>query len=95
MSDYRVKPAIGEPLTLREYLTLATYAREGDQRLTAEAMGVGTQTVKNHLIRAYAKLGVQTNLQAFRQMGWLRAPRDDTGAAGSASNVRCARGRVP
>lgn len=68
---------LGQPLSAREYEALAFYARLGDQKTAAHALGISMQTIKNHLSNCYLKLGVQTNLQAFRQMGWLRAP-DDT-----------------
>lgn len=67
----------GDPLSAREYQVLAVYARLGDQRHVASALAISMQTVKNHLSNAYRKLGVETNFQAFRVMGWLTAPGDD------------------
>ena len=59
------------PLTPREREVLATYARLGDQRVVAEELRLSHHTVKNILSDAYAKLGAQSALEAFRLLGWL------------------------
>jgi DNA-binding CsgD family transcriptional regulator len=58
-------------LTPRQREALAAYARTGNQREAAERLGIGYQTVKNHLAAAYAALDVGGAIDAFRAMGWL------------------------
>lgn len=53
---------------------LAAYARVGDQRQAADSLGVTLRTFKERLTNAYCVLGVQSNIDAFRALGWLRVP---------------------
>jgi DNA-binding NarL/FixJ family response regulator len=51
-------------LTEREVEVLRLLARGWDNRRIAEAMFIGEQTVKNHVSRIYAKLGVESRVEA-------------------------------
>lgn len=60
-------------LTDRQREAIEAYIAEGDQRLAAERMGIGTQTLKNHLSAVMDKLGVHSSLQAaVRYDRWKR-----------------------
>lgn len=59
-------------LTPRERQSLEAYAQTTDQREAARRLGISYQTFKNHLRRAYAKLGAHNSIAAFRKLGWLR-----------------------
>lgn len=52
-------------LTPQQRATLLAYGRLGDQRLVAAELGIGVQTVKNHLSQAYSRLGVGSAPQAI------------------------------
>jgi DNA-binding CsgD family transcriptional regulator len=65
---------LGRPLSPRQLAVLAAFARTGDQRQTAVALGISRHTARHLLQEAYAKLGVCSCIDAFRAMGWLRVP---------------------
>lgn len=65
---------LGRPLAAREVAMLAAYARIGDQRQTAAALGISPNTARHLLERAYGKLGVTGAIDAFRVLGWLHVP---------------------
>jgi len=65
---------LGAPLTPREQEVLARYAACGHQATIAADLDLSTQTIKNHLSHAYAKLGVGTGVEAMAIMGWLSIP---------------------
>lgn len=45
--------------TPREAEVLATYVESDSLKMTARAMGISTQTVKNHLVRVHRRFGVR------------------------------------
>jgi DNA-binding NarL/FixJ family response regulator len=57
-------PGRAEGLTLRESEVLALVSDGHTNREVADALYVGEQTVKSHLRKIYAKLGVQNRTQA-------------------------------
>lgn len=61
-------------LTPRQLAALVAYARAGDLRQAAFALGIRPQTLKNYLTIVYRALDVQTGIDAFRAMGWLQVP---------------------
>jgi len=67
---------LGLPLSERELAVLAAYARTGDVRAAAAALGVPYTTARNRLGWLYAKLGTYGAINAFRALGWLRVPED-------------------
>ena len=66
----------GQPLTPREIECLAVAARSHHAYEVAVTLGLHPQTVKSHLGTAYAKLGVESLVEAFAKLGWLRVPDD-------------------
>ena len=59
-------------LTRQQHRVLEHIANTGDTVvMTAAALGVTGQTVKNHLSGAYGKLGVHSITGAFVARGWL------------------------
>lgn len=67
----------GRPLSPQEIESLAAYARHGTQKEAAAQMGLQEQTIKNHLTKAYRKLGTSGSTETFRHLGWLRVPGDE------------------
>ena len=65
-------PAVNPALSPREMDVLSTYAELGEIRATADAVGLSSQTVKNHLRSIYAKLGVHSGMAAVYAMGWVK-----------------------
>lgn len=63
-----------EPLTPSELRALYLLARFETATEAAEFAGLQPQTIRNQLHRAFAKLGVNGRLEAFRKLGWLRPP---------------------
>lgn len=59
------EPSPAQLLTPQQRATLLAYGRLGDQRLVAAELGIGQQTVKNHLSQAYSRLGVASAPQAI------------------------------
>jgi two-component system, NarL family, nitrate/nitrite response regulator NarL len=53
-----------EALTPREREILVLLAKLGTQRMVARELGISWSTVKNHLVNAREKLGVDTAIQA-------------------------------
>lgn len=54
----------GQPLTPREAQFLEAYVEHGSRKEAAAALDVPAQTVKNALVVVYAKLGVESAVQA-------------------------------
>ncbi len=68
-------------MTKRQIQMLALLASGMTYKEVAASLGVSPWTVKNHVHKAYEGLGVQTAtagshsmMEAFRVLGWLRAP---------------------
>lgn len=61
-------------LSPRQLECLTAYARHGDRRQAAASIGISFKTMNIHLEKAYAFLGVQTSIDAFRAVGWLKVP---------------------
>ena len=61
-------------LTPAEEASLIAMARANTATEAAALRGVAKQTLKNELTCAYKKLGVRNREEAFKKMGWLRAP---------------------
>jgi len=61
-------------LSPAEYRTLAAYARLGDRQAVSTDLGLSYATVRGYLAAAYAKLGVNGAIDAFRALGWLTPP---------------------
>ena len=55
--------------TLRELAVLEAYTAPGaTRRSAAQSLGISANTVKEHLRRLYAKLGVHNAAQAWRRL---------------------------
>lgn len=67
-----------QPLTPLEWLTLIAYARHEDQTVAAHELGIGVHRMKNRLSRIYLKLDAHTSIGAFKAVGWLTLPGDQT-----------------
>jgi len=78
------------PLTPREVELLAAYAELDDWQEVARRLGIALTTTKSHAAAAYAKLGVQTAVGAFRVLGWLAPPGDAELAVAIAEQRRAA-----
>jgi DNA-binding NarL/FixJ family response regulator len=65
---------LGSPLTPRELEVLDAYAELGKWARVAERLGITLQTVKNHAMHAHARLGVDTTIEALRELGYIRRP---------------------
>jgi hypothetical protein len=59
-------------ITPSQFRILRAYSRLGDWRLVADELGVTMSIIKRATSRAYARLGVNGAVQAFRALGWLR-----------------------
>jgi len=68
------RPDPGEALSRRQTEALAIYAMLPLCKSVAHQMGISEHTVRDHLWAARAKLGVPTNIDAYRKLGWLRVP---------------------
>lgn len=64
-ADYR---SAFDHLTPREREVFLLAAKELSNKASAEVLGIGAETVKMHKANAYAKLGVQSSLEAYQ---WL------------------------
>ena len=64
-------------MTPRQLEVLRTYALTGSQKETAARLGIGMNTVKNHLTDAYLDLDADGAIDAFRAAGWLMVPSGD------------------
>lgn len=62
--DFADQVAPAQRLTPQQRATLIEYARAGTVHGAAQLLGIGPQTVKNHLSEAYRRLGVKTGPQA-------------------------------
>lgn len=69
--DYRLQ---FESLTQREREVLLLTASGKTNREVAEKLGIGAETVKMHRANSYAKIGVQSALDAYR---WLEKLPED------------------
>ena len=63
---------LGRPLSRRESEALAMYALFPLYKVVAYHMGIQEHTVRDHFWAARAKLGVPTNIDAYRKMGASR-----------------------
>jgi DNA-binding CsgD family transcriptional regulator len=68
-------------LSPRQRQALVLYLRLRSRKEAAARMGIALQTFKNHLGAAYAKLGVESAVEAAVAMGWLTLPEDEAPAA--------------
>lgn len=64
----------GPSLTTRQRQVLRLLAAGSGYREIARELHISEHTVRTHLSIAYARLGVDNRLDAFRRMGWLTAP---------------------
>lgn len=53
---------------------MATFVEWETVALTASALEISTQTVRNHLTAIYRKLAVTNRLGALKAVGWLSSP---------------------
>jgi DNA-binding CsgD family transcriptional regulator len=58
----------------RQLEAFATYLTRGSQKETAAAMGIRPNTVRQHLNRMYARIGVHDTFGAATKLGWLVVP---------------------
>ena len=75
-------PVPEKPLSTREFEVLNLVARGYRNQQIAEALSVEERTVRFHLGRIYAKLGVKNRVEASRfafQQGWIGACPPDKG----------------
>jgi DNA-binding CsgD family transcriptional regulator len=61
-------------LTRREIEVMATFVECETVALTASALEISAQTVRNHLTAIYRKLAVTNRLGALKAVGWLSSP---------------------
>ena len=62
-------------LTRRQWEVMEWVAAGLSRREIEQRMGIGHQTVKNHVTAIFARLGVGTIIDAFRALGWLSPGR--------------------
>jgi DNA-binding CsgD family transcriptional regulator len=62
-------------LTERQLDCLYELALGHTTEQVAETLGITPQTVKNHLTNAYLALEVDSRVEAFVVLGWLRPKR--------------------
>ena len=72
MGNYRVTDP--DKLTPRQREAVRLTMLLGSQKAACEAMGVSYQTLKNLTTQAYQRLGVPSNLEAAKALGWLDVP---------------------
>lgn len=65
---------VGKQLTEREREIMELYVEVGVQKRIGPLLGISEQTVKNHITSAYRKVGVETAIDFYRTMGWLKVP---------------------
>ena len=53
---------------------MATFVECETVAMTAGALEISTQTVRNHLTAIYHKLAVTNRLGALKAVGWLSSP---------------------
>ena len=99
-ATYTPPTAAADPASMltpqqREVLRLVTEGL-GTQDI-ARRLGLGVGTVKTHLARAYARLGVRSRLQAIVKLGWTRRPQGVRagGSKAGALPLDPAKGRGP
>ncbi|GAI87453.1 unnamed protein product, partial [marine sediment metagenome] len=64
----------GEHLTHREIDVLKLTARGLSNEKIADQLGIGTRTVRQHLMNIYAKMGVSSRMEAVAKAlreGWI------------------------
>ena len=65
---------LGTVPTRREMEMLAEYLRGGSVKEAAQRLGVGHQAAKTRLGVVYARLGVDSAIEAAGVLGWLVVP---------------------
>jgi len=68
-------PSPGAILAPRELEYLRRKAMGETMVEISHSMGVSISTVKLYLVRSHRKLGVQSAIDAFRVLGWLKVPK--------------------
>ena len=63
-------------LTPRQIEILRLRAQGRLAKEVAGELGLSEVTVKNHATRAYERLNVETAIEAFLVLGWLRVPEE-------------------
>lgn len=58
----------------RRQVVLRAVIVTGSRRKAAAALGISEHTVRGHLARLYAELGVRSALEAARELGWIDVP---------------------
>lgn len=56
----------------RRQIEVLRALEDGSQKEAGAQLGITVPTVKNHLTAVYRKLGVNSLVEAYRQLGWLR-----------------------
>ena len=72
-----VSHTLGVParhLTPREQDVLRLVGLGCSNKGVADRLGVSVQTVKNHMTVVLEKLDVESRVEAFRAVGWLKVP---------------------
>ena len=64
-----------DALTPREREVFVLAAKGFSNKEAAEVLGIGAETVKMHKANAYAKLGVQSSLEAYQWLENLPTPQ--------------------
>lgn len=63
-----------QELSPREREVLLTYAQQGTYQKTADRLGIGRETVREHLRKVHRKLNVKSSIEAY---GLIRGEQDD------------------
>jgi DNA-binding CsgD family transcriptional regulator len=60
--------------TPRQLEVLRVCIEEGSRKRAAYRLGISGYTLRNHLTELYGRLGVTTEIEALRELGWLTVP---------------------
>ncbi len=83
--------------TARQLDCIRAYCATGSQIAAAHSLGITTQTLKNHMLDLYQRLGVGGAMEAAMALGYVTLPDDDgraiCGWLGYCSRTRHHRGQ--
>jgi len=65
-----------------QLVAFRAYVETGSQKAAADRCGIRVQTVKNHMLGLYRRLGVGGAMEAAGALGWVRVPGGDPRSCG-------------
>ena len=69
-----IGPTLGP--TPGQLVAFRAYVETGSQKAAAHQCGIRVQTVKNHMLNLYRRLGVGGAMEAAMALGWITLPGD-------------------